>query len=301
MIVVFCLQAEKFFVYSCSQKPKSDSELMLEAELYYDYLKKYKPICIVKRYEKHDGLDIDKYVKLFMLDYGVDYVRGGSYSEEVLSDSQLNMLLCEFDTVSTSVDPRESIVSDLIQTYANKKMTKEEMIVERETLQNALETFKKEKSELESIRIDGSQIISDIQWIQFACSQIKEINDTKRSDTFLSKLVTKEFIERYKKVLVSLRTVFKICKTHDYYNDIDNVYVKYPHFLLDDFFYHLHRIHIPCYMRHVEDLCNNYEHMANIIINKMDEKAFDVSTWGEDVEWRIKRTLYLLDKIDSSR
>ena len=301
MIVVFCLQFEKFFVYSCSQKPKSDSELMLEAELYYDYLKKYKPICIVKRYEKHDGLDIDKYVKLFMLDYGVDYVRGGSYSEEVLSDSQLNTLLREFDTVSTSITKREAIVSDIIQRYANKKMTKEEMMVERETLKNTLETFKKEKAELESIRIDGSQIISDIQWITFACSQIKEIYDTKRSDTFLSKLVTKEFIERYKKVLVSLRTVFKICKTHDYYNDIDNVYVKYPHFLLDDFFYHLHRIHIPCYMTHVVDVCKKYEHMANITINKMDEKTFDVSTWGEDVEWRIKRTLYLLDKIDSLR
>jgi hypothetical protein len=105
---------------------------MLEAELYYDYLKKYKPICIIKRYDNHDALDIDKYVKLFMLDYGVDYVRGGSYSEEILSDSQLNTLLREFDTVSTSIHPRESIVNELIQTYANKKMTKEEIAKERE-------------------------------------------------------------------------------------------------------------------------------------------------------------------------
>jgi hypothetical protein len=299
MIVVFCLQREKVFVYSCSQKNKSDSQVMLEAELYYDYLKKYKPICIIKRYENHDSLDIDKYVKLFMLDYGVDYVRGGSYSDETLSDSQLNTLLCEFDTVSTSIDPRESTVNDIIQRYANKKLTKEEIMVERETLKNTLEKFQKEKTEFESIRIDGSQIISDIQWIQFACSQIKEIYDTKKADTFLSKLVTKEFIERYKKVLVSLRTVFSICKKYDYYGNIDNVYVKYPRFLLDDFFYHLHRIHVTCYMREVVDLCNIYEHMANIIINKMDEKAFDVSSWGEDVEWRIKRTLYLLDKIDS--
>ena len=218
MILVFCLQLEKFFVYSCSQKNKSDAQLMLEAELYYDYLKKYKPICIIKRYENHDALDIDKYVKLFMLDYGVDYVRGGSYSEEILSDSQLNTLLREFDTVSTSIDPRESTVNDIIQTYANKKLTKEEIVVERETLKNTLEKFQKEKTELESIRIDGSQIISDIQWIQFACSQIKEIYHTKKADTFLSNLVTKDFIERYKKVLQSLRTVFSICKKYDYYN-----------------------------------------------------------------------------------
>ena len=112
---------------------------------------------------------------------------------------------------------------------------------------------------------------------------------------------SKQFIERYKKVLVSLRTVFSICKKYNYYNNIDDIYVKYPRFLLDDFFYHLHRIHVTSYMTDVIDLCNTYEHMANIIINKMDEKAFDVSSWGDDVEWRVKRSLYLLDKIDSSR
>jgi hypothetical protein len=276
---------------------------MLEAELYYDYLKKYKPISIVKRYDNHDSLDVDKYVKLFMLDYGVDYVRGGSYSDELLTNSQLNTLLCEFDTVSNtnSTIKHETIVNDIIQTYANKKMTKEEIILERETLEKTLENLKKEKGEFENIRINSSQIITDIQWIQLACSQIVEIYNTNKGNTFLSKLIKKEFIERYKQVLVSLQTIYSICKKYEYYNNIDDVYIKYPIFLLDDFFFHLHRIHIPYCMTQVHELCNNYEHMTNIVINKMDEKAFDVSTWGEDVEWRIPRVLYLLDKIDYSQ
>ena len=53
-------------------------------------------------------------------------------------------------------------------------------------------------------------------------------------------------------------------------------------------------------MTQVEELSKTYDHMANIIINKMDEKAFDVLSWGEDVEWKIPRILYLLDKLDSS-
>lgn len=302
MIFVFYLQTERYFIYACSQKNKSDSQFMLEAELYYDYLKKYNPISIIKRYDTHDGLDIDKYVKLFMLDYGVDYVRGGSYSDEILSDSQLHTLLCEFETVSMSNSiekKREIIVNELIQNYACKNMTKEEIIIERETVETTLEKFKKERAEYESIRINGSQIIEDIQWITFACSQILEIYYTKKEKTFLSKLVTKEFVERYKKARVSLQTVFMICKKHGYSSSVDDVYVKYPHFLLDNFFYHLHRVHIPCYMIQVEELCKTYEYMANIIINKMDEKAFDLSTWGEDVEWSMNRALYLLDKIDS--
>jgi len=31
----------------------------------------------------------------------------------------------------------------------------------------------------------------------------------------------------------------------------------------------------------------------------MDEKAFDLSSWGEDIEWKIPRALYLLDKMGS--
>jgi hypothetical protein len=274
---------------------------MLEAELYYDYLKKYKPISIIRRYDTEDRFDVDKYVKIFMLDYGVDYVRGGSYSDEFLSDSQTAVLLNELETLSPSnlMKQREETVNTLIQTYAFSKMTKDEIQLERETLKKTLETFKKEKTEFESIQINGSQITSDIQWIQFACFQITEIYNTNKGNTFLSKLVEKEFIERYKQVLVSLQIVFVICKKYGYSTIIDDVYIKYPEFLLDDFFYHLHRIHIPRYITQVGHLCKSYEYMTNIIINKMDEKAFDVSTWGEDVEWRVKRTLYILDKIDS--
>jgi hypothetical protein len=299
MILVFNLQSERFFIYLCSQKNKSDSQFILEAELFYDYLKKYKPISIIKKYDTEDRFDVDKYVKLFMLEYGIDYVRGGSYSDEFLSESQTTILLSELNSVSSNnlTKQREETVNMLIETYEFRKMSKDEIQLERETLEKTLQTYKKEKTELESIRIDGSQITSHIQWIPFACSQIMEIYNV---NTCLSKLVKKEFIEKYKEVLVSLKTVYAICKKNDYFSCIDDVYIKYPQFLLDDFFYHLHRIHITSYMTQVEELSKTYDHMANIIINKMDEKAFDVLSWGEDVEWKIPRILYLLDKLDSS-
>ena len=234
-----------------------------------------------------------------MLEYGIDYVRGGSYSDEFLSESQTTILLSELNSVSSNnlTKQREETVNTLIETYEFRKMLKDEIQLERETLEKTLQTYKKEKMELESIRIDGSQITSHIEWIPFACSQIMEIYN---GNTCLSKLVKKELIEKYKEVLVSLKTVYTICKKNDYFSCIDDVYIKYPQFLLDDFFYHLHRIHITSYMTQVEELSKTYDHMANIIINKMDEKAFDVLSWGEDVEWKIPRILYLLDKLDSS-
>ncbi len=265
-------------------------------------MKKYKPISILKRYTINDGLDIDKYVKQFMMEYGIDYVRGGSYSNEILSDAQLNILLFELETASTSnsIDkPHQKAVESIIQSYAYKKMTKEEILIQREWLETTLEKFKKEKAEYESVRVNGSQIIEDIQWIQFACSQILEMYNTNKKDTYLSKLVTNEFITKYKMVLQSLNTIYMISKKHAFYDCEKNIYVKYPQFVLDDFFYHLHRIHLEDSMKQVYNLCNSYEYMTNIIINKMDEKAFDLSSWGEDIEWKIPRALYLLDKMGS--
>ena len=40
--------------------------------------------------------------------------------------------------------------------------------------------------------------------------------------------------------------------------------------------------------------------MTNVIINRMDERKFDVSTWGQDIEWKTPRILYVLDKIESN-
>jgi hypothetical protein len=305
MIIVFYLEFERFFLHvcSCSQKNKSDAQLMLEAELYSDYMKKYKPISIVNRYNTEYGMDIDRYVKIYMIGYGIDYVRGGSYSDEILSESQLNVLLRELDTASSSINKKhEDIVENLIQTYVYNKsaLTKSAIGIERKKLEETLANYKKEKTEYDSIYIHGSQIMDDIQWISETCSQIVEIYNTNKQNSFLFKLIKKEFIEKYKRVLVSLRTVYTICKTYEYskYNT-EKIYVKYPQFVLDDFFYHCHYMNDVSIIR-VEQLCHTYKHMTNIIVNKMAEKEFDIASWGENIEWKIPRALYLLDKIDHS-
>ncbi len=56
----------------------------------YDYgsawTKKYKPIKIHKVIPCHDSYDEDKYTKIYMEKYGIDNVRGGSYTSLTLSN-----------------------------------------------------------------------------------------------------------------------------------------------------------------------------------------------------------------------
>ena len=50
------------------------------------WTKKYTPISIIETVSNVDEFDEDKYVKIYMKKYGIDNVRGGSYSQIDLPD-----------------------------------------------------------------------------------------------------------------------------------------------------------------------------------------------------------------------
>jgi GIY-YIG catalytic domain len=59
----------------------------------------YKPIKHIETIENCDVFDEDKYTKIYMHKYGIDNVRGGSYSTIDLSSNVKKMLLKEFNTI----------------------------------------------------------------------------------------------------------------------------------------------------------------------------------------------------------
>ena len=62
------------------------------------WTKKYKPLSIVKQIENSSPFDEDRYVKEYMAIYGIDNVRGGSYSQEELNDETIKFLRNELRT-----------------------------------------------------------------------------------------------------------------------------------------------------------------------------------------------------------
>lgn len=301
---IYCLKLEsnKYFLHvsecGCSQNNKSDEDILLNAEIYYSYLQKYKPISIIKKIKIENIIEVDSHVKQYMMEYGIDNVRGGSYSEEKICDSNVSHELQHYNRHHDKT--RDLWVNHLLSDISvNKKPTMEEIAFKKHDLENTLEKYKRKKRELETISIEGSQIIEDIQWIKEVCSRnIQIYNTTNQNKTFQQmKIKNNEIKNKYRKVLASLNQIYTIFCSFSFSSIfIIDIHVKYPHFLLDDFFYHWHHIHLEGYVEEVERVCFIYEDMTNKITQKMKEIESILETYDDDLEWKIPRELYLLHK-----
>lgn len=83
--------------------------LKLEENKYYicktrntfnDWTEKYPIVEVEKTVKDCDFYDIDKYTKIYMNKYGIENVRGGTYSELKLDENVKNFLINEFRTVN---------------------------------------------------------------------------------------------------------------------------------------------------------------------------------------------------------
>ncbi len=67
-----------------------------------EWTKKYKPISVIESFDIIDGSEEDICTKKYMRKYGINNVRGGSYSKVVLDDYKIKALEDEFCTANNS-------------------------------------------------------------------------------------------------------------------------------------------------------------------------------------------------------
>ena len=93
MVAIYCLRLEenKYYVGKTNHV-----EFSLEHHSCSEWTRKYKPISVENIWTDCNEFDEDKYTKLIMYKYGVDNVRGGSYSKLKLPSNINSILVSEF-------------------------------------------------------------------------------------------------------------------------------------------------------------------------------------------------------------
>jgi hypothetical protein len=65
-----------------------------------EWTKLYKPICIIESIKTNNIFEEDKYTKMYMNKFGIENVRGGSYSKINLEEYQIKAIEQELKSVN---------------------------------------------------------------------------------------------------------------------------------------------------------------------------------------------------------
>jgi hypothetical protein len=301
MLYILKLQQNNFLVHF--GETKSDEEIMIECEIYYDFAKTYKPLLIVEKKILVDYFDIDKTVKQYMYLYGYYNVRGGSYIDEILPEYLEKTLNEELDFVEREELDWSYSLKEIIDKYLNQEYTMDEIDMEISKIKQQCIKYKIEKEKYEktnTILINGEKkqmkffLTEDIEWLYTFCGLNSEstyvIDHTQIENRLKSKNVNK-----YKLLLVYFKKIYEIFKENDLFlkfNIEETIYLKYPIFLFDGFIYNT-------FIKDIDNLsktCKMFEFMGNIIINMINELEYDVISYGNGYEWKYSRMLYILEK-----
>ena len=292
MIYVIELEDGHYFLMRNDNQHIKDTQLLFEAEIRYEYPKLHLPVCIHSKYSENLQVDLDKYVKQYMLEYGIDKVRGGSYSLPVLPEYKQLALLDEMKTAQdqSKLDNTLDYALNEVIEYANQPHTKEEIRLKQQKIKFNYEKYLKEQS----LRIvfDVESVRKDLIWLYSEC----ENQLLHKEQTYIYALEKMQSVIRYRNLLVKLSQIRTII-TGVLEKSIENIEIKHPEFVLDDFIYHQHRMHLPISIVKANQVYNEYVHYLNIIENRKAECDFDIASWGKHADIVMPNMIYLLDKL----
>jgi predicted GIY-YIG superfamily endonuclease len=102
-LIIYALQLEQGKFYVGKTHRQKGVEMRFKEHLTgrgSEWTKKYHPISIIESYEHHCTFEEDILTKKYMMEYGIEHVRGGSYTKIELEEWQVKSLEHEFKSAS---------------------------------------------------------------------------------------------------------------------------------------------------------------------------------------------------------
>jgi len=258
-IFVILLENDKWFLH-VSRLPNN---VLLECETLFDFVKKNKPIKIYETLPFLDALDIHTWTKRYMNYFGIDNVRGGIYSDEILDESLLKLLENE---LSISIENYEEKLS-IFQGICNK---------ENLSINDFEEKMQKYNNLLQhGYKLFTRNFFDDLEWLKKNVENSIENATNSKPGLFSMK---QENNKIYRQIIKNIGTLNR------YYYKLDEEKIKVkpcvllykPEFIFDRFIYHSSDIkNFQSEINEAMDYIHKYEFMGYTLINVIDEMEYD--------------------------
>jgi hypothetical protein len=262
IIYVLQLENDKWFLHVSTPL---NEYVLLECETLFEFVKKNKPIRIFETLNLRDKYEINSHVKRYMEYIGIDNVRGGIYSDEILPEYVINNLRLE---ISSSIDTYEKKVA----IFNNIRRKKDLTIVD----------FNNKMNEYTNLINKGynefnRDFFTDLEWFTDIIKNAEK-DDITYKPRGLNKINSYDNA-RYKSLLKKLDSVY------NFYFNLDedtikvepSVILQKPLFIFDRIFYHPYNIKDCAGEIDIAlNLIRKYEFMGYTLINIIDGLEFDL-------------------------
>lgn len=301
------LSNNKWFIYTTREQ--NIKEVYELSKHRYEYIYNNSPILSHECIKINDILEIDFFVKKYMRLYGIDKVRGGSYTNELLSIEEQNILSKEinqkfnnFDKpIDTTISEYNNISDWSIETIKNRK---KELLKNQETYYFDQEKYNNLMEKLYNTeRTIDRKILLDIEWLNTIIDQlINEYynvnNDNIMNDEIYE--VPEIVINTYKKIrkiIIGLNKKFiEIYENEEYLYSSNEILEQMIQNLDNLFTIDSNIININEIIINKEYVFRQLEYMYYCLINKKDDYEFDKNYYPENFEMMTKWKLNKLEE-----
>jgi hypothetical protein len=303
---VLQLENKKWFLHV---SPRQYEEyLFLECSTIYDFVRNNPPVSVFSVIDITFSLDVNYHVKKYMKSYGIENVRGGNYTDEVLPEDVIKHLELEISTTFSDYTKDSDLFQQILQSYIYKLHISNndfDFDGEIKRLNTDLENYNKEKKQYDffknknGIEIDRT-IISDIEWIIEKINTILPIEQNKVGIPYSNQ----EDIDRYKTFIKKYEVLYeKYYLLHeDKIRILPSVHLKTPNFILDNVFYHPRLINNwDVYLEDAVKFMEKIEFMAYTVINFIEELEFDVRQYNTNIENYTKYSIEIANTLSTYR
>jgi len=197
---VIQLSNNKWFIYF--SESFLEAAIFTECKALYEFVRENEPIRIQKTKMVNSLLKVDYFVKKYMMKYGIDNVRGGTYSNIHLSDHLYHSLVSELSSPSQNVTMMD-VVKRTNEKYINFIWSNENIQPEIERLTHELAIYSEIENTLFRLQYHKVQnvmskkseyvffdnaIFTELEWLRVTIDEIRSQNQRRKTDLLFEKL-----------------------------------------------------------------------------------------------------------------